>query len=42
MLLLDDWQTNPFSVSSLFETNLRSHSPFLAYLHDQTQSVPEM
>ncbi|OTA96293.1 hypothetical protein M434DRAFT_392957 [Hypoxylon sp. CO27-5] len=31
-LLLEDWQDDPLTVSNLLDMNLRSHSPFLAYL----------
>lgn len=31
-LLLEDWRDEPLMVASLFETNLRSRTPFLAYL----------
>jgi tetratricopeptide (TPR) repeat protein len=31
-LLLDDWRSDPLTVASLLETNLREGSPFLAYL----------
>jgi tetratricopeptide (TPR) repeat protein len=31
-LLLEDWKKDRLTVATLLETNLRSHSPFLAYL----------
>jgi len=31
-LLLDDWRSDPLTVATLLETNLREGSPFLAYL----------
>lgn len=31
-LLLEDWETEPLTVASLLETNLRKQTPFLAYL----------
>jgi len=31
-LLLDDWESDPLTVASLLEMNLRENSPFLAYL----------
>ena len=31
-LLLEDWETEPLTVASLFETNLQNQRPFLAYL----------
>ncbi|KAI1361962.1 CHAT domain-containing protein [Xylaria arbuscula] len=31
-LLLEDWQNNPLTVARLFETNLHSKRPFLAFL----------
>jgi tetratricopeptide (TPR) repeat protein len=31
-LLLDDWKSEPLTVATLLETNLRKGSPFLAYL----------
>ncbi|KAL9084191.1 MAG: hypothetical protein Q9165_008177 [Trypethelium subeluteriae] len=31
-IFLEDWQDNPFTVATLLETNVREHSPFLAYL----------
>ncbi|KAH6957433.1 CHAT domain-containing protein [Fusarium avenaceum] len=31
-LLLDDWKSDPFTVTSLLDTKLHDNSPFLAYL----------